>query len=597
VQGPGWNFGLVPAPEIPFRAESQGEDAIVATGRSAPLPQAGQASSGVNVRQLLKMLNEGGTIRAVGAGLEVNDADAVTLLLAINTDYDGRNVERACREQIEAARKQTVAALREAHVRDHQRLYRRASLDLGAAPDEPTDARLARRRQQKLPEADPSLDALLFHFGRYLMIAGSRENSPLPMTFQGIWSDRLWYHTVCSNDFHLDPDTQMNYWPAEVCNLPECHQPLFRLIQSLVEPGRRTAKVVYGCRGWVAHVFTNAWGFTGTSVFVAPACGTWLALHLWTHYEFTRDESFLAGQCYPVLKESAEFFLDHLTEHPKYGWLVTGPSWSPENRFTSGSLSMGPTVDIATVRELFRAVIEASERLGVDTGLREQVKAALAKLPPFQIGRHGQLMEWLEDFEEADVVHRHTSHLVGLYPYAQIGRRTTPALAKAAMVSYQRRLLAKNPQEINLTKYDYNGPYAGMMMLGLARLGEAEWAHAIVGEKFRRQTFDNLLISHCGSPFATVNETFAMTAGIAEMLVQSHAGEIELLPALPKGWPTGSVKGLRARDGFEVDVAWSEGKLTKATIRSITGTRCRVRYGDTITELQLKPGEVRVLQM
>ena len=324
--------------------------------------------------------------------------------------------------------------LRRRHVSDYQLLYQRVAIRLGssAVASRPTDERLAAVRGGT---SDPQLSALFVQYSRYLLIAGSREDSPLPLNLEGIWNDNLACNMGWTCDFHLDINTQQNYWHAESANLSECHQPLFKLIESIRAAGRKTATQMYGAPGWVCHVFTNAWGYTapgwGLGWGLHPTGGIWLASHMWEHYLYTGDRDFLAHRAYPVLKEAAEFFLNYMVEHPKYGCLVTGPAVSPENAFRTPegeacSESMGPTCDRVLVHDLFTSCLEASRILGIDANLRTRIRSALAKLPPLKVGRHGQLQEWLEDFEDAIPNHRHTTHLVALNP------RRRPTVSRGA---------------------------------------------------------------------------------------------------------------------------------------------------------------------
>ncbi|MGO8788413.1 MAG: glycosyl hydrolase family 95 catalytic domain-containing protein, partial [Terriglobia bacterium] len=398
-------------------------------------------------------------------------------------------------------------------------------------------------------------------------------------------------------DFHLDINTQQNYWPAEVCNLSETSEPLFRLIESLRGPGRRTARTVYGAQGWVCHVFTNAWGYTapgwGLGWGIFPTGGIWLASHLWEHYQFTGDKQFLSDRAYPVLKEAAQFFLSYMVSHPRYGWLVTGPAVSPENAFLTPdgkgcSESMGPTCDRELVYDLFTSCIEASQTLGRDSEFHRKVEGARAKLPPLKIGKYGQLQEWLEDFEEAVPNHRHTSHLIALYPSCQITPRTTPDLAKAARVTIERRISQSDWEDTEWSRAN--------LVNFFARLGDGEAAHTHLLGLLCKDTDACLLtfsrggIADAPQNIFVVDGNSAGTAGIAEMLLQSHGGEIQLLPALPEAWPTGSVKGLRARGGFEIDIEWKDRELSAATLRSVKGTVCKVRYREKVVQLKLKPG-------
>ncbi len=575
----------------PSQVWVRGTDTLVITA-DAREQKHSDGKTGVSLVGLIRAVAQGGKVTAQGDVIEVSNADAVTLLISLNTTFRGGKPAESCEAQLAAAASRTYAELRQRHVADHQALFRRVALDLGPSGAEqlPTDQRLARLRRG---ENDPALVTQFFQYGRYLLIAGSRADSPLPTNLQGLWNDNLACNMGWTCDFHLDINTQQNYWPAEVCNLSECHEPLFGLIESLRAPGRRTAQTVYGARGWVCHTITNPWGYTApgwwTTWGMHPTAGIWIGSHLWERYQFTGDREFLRQRAYPTLKEAAEFFLDYMVEDPKNGWLVTGPSDSPENTFVTpngqGQCSeyMGPTCDIVLVRDLFTACVTASRTLDVDSEFRGKLEKALAKLPPLRIGKHGQLMEWLEDFDEAVPNYRHTSHLIALFPSDQITPRATPDLAKAARVTLQRRLSRPDWEDVEWSR--------GNLINFYARLGDGDEAHKhLLGLLCEDTDADLLTFSRGGIAGAPenifcVDGNSAGTAGIAEMLLQSHADEIELLPALPKAWPNGSVKGLKARGNVTVDMTWKDGKVVSHRLTSPAPREVKVRiHGTTTTQ-------------
>lgn len=497
--------------------------------------------------------------------------EAVLTLVVASSHVDFRNISAdpavRCQAQMQHLLSKTFAATREAHLRDYQALFQRVELDLGTSESAllPTTDRLAAPDKAQ----DPHLAALYFQYGRYLLIASSRPSSQ-PANLQGVWNDCL--DPPWDSKWTTNINTEMNYWPAELTNLSECHEPLFDLLANLAETGHRVAQEHYGARGWVLHHNTDLWRgaapINAANHGIWPTGGAWLCQHLWWHYVFTGDERFLAERAYPLMREAALFFVDTLVEDPQTGWLISPLSNSPEN----GGLVPGPTMDHQIMRSLFGCVIAAAERLGVDAGLRSELGVLRSRIAPNQVGQYGQLQEWITDKDDPHNQHRHVSHLWGLHPGDEITEHT-PDLYQAARQS----LLLRGDGgtgwsmgwKINLWARLKDGDHALRMLRNQLRLTGSDRTEYAGGG-----TYPNLFDAH--PPFQ-IDGNLGATSGIAEMLLQSHAGYIELLPALPASWDEGHVAGLCARGGFTVGMAWTGGKLSRATIEARQDGECVVR--------------------
>ena len=525
---------------------------------------------------------EGGTLQVTGDHISVRNADAVTIIVAAATDFRTEQYERTCRDVLDAAGRRPYEELRTRHVESHRPPMRRVRIRLTEAGDTelealPTDERLERVKAGGL---DPGLVELHFQFGRYLLLGSSRPGS-LPANLQGIWNDS--YQPAWDSKFTININLQMNYWPAEVANLTECHEPLFDLIDRLRVTGARTAEVHYGCRGFVAHHNTDLWADTAPldNVFCGlwPAGAAWLVHHLWDRYTYDLDDVFLRDRAYPAMKEAARFVLDFLVEDPGTGELLFGPSLSPENQYLDpqgirSGLCMSPAGDTQIIGGLFDRCGLAAKILGIDEGFRDELAAARERLPPMRVGRRGQLQEWREDHAEWEAGHRHVSHLFAVYPDAQITPRRTPELARAARRALELRIEEASSRSIG-------GWSVAWLALLWSRFGEGALAHEQLYTLLRKSTEPSLLdLSPPGgtNPLTVfqIDGNLGAVAAMCEMLVQSHDG-IELLPALPPEWPSGSVSGLRARGGFEVDLDWRNGTLSRAELRSRAGSRCLIR--------------------
>jgi len=562
-----------------FRMDGSADDGLVLRGKSADYMG---VEGKLHYEARLKAAVEGGSVTVVGDEMTVAGADAVTLIIAAATNfvsYKDVSADPAARVEatITAVQGKSYEALRAAQVKEHQRLFRRTAIELPATANStlPTDERLKAFDGAN----DPALAALVFQFGRYLLISSSRPGTQ-PANLQGIWNKDQ--NPMWDSKYTTNINTEMNYWPAEVGNLSECAEPLFKMIKELTDQGAQVARENYGARGWVFHQNTDLWRVAapmdGASWGTFTAGGAWLSTHLWEHYLYAGDKEFLR-EYYPVIKGSAEFFLDFLVPHPAKGWLVTNPSTSPENfpagppavkffdeitTFTTGSsMCAGSTIDMSILRELFSAVAQAADVLRVDPDLKAKVLAARAKLAPFQIGRKGNLQEWLDDWDETEKSHRHISGLWGLFPGKQISPRLTPDLAAASAIVLEQRGLPGN------------GWASAWKAAAWARLGNA--AKAMENFTYAMRTYTTPALFSICSRAMQVDGAFGFTAALAELLLQSHEGELSLLPALPASWASGEVFGLVARGGFEVGMTWAAGRVERATLVSRLGGACRVR--------------------
>ncbi|MEA1878215.1 MAG: glycoside hydrolase family 95 protein [Bacteroidota bacterium] len=589
-----FDIDLQMAREKDARIEYFAEGKMLMSGQIIDPEQAMRGPAGAHMKFAAQAMVEskGGSVDKTASWLSYKSVNELTIYLTAATNYDINKLNFSesidpiyeCETILGDIEGKSFTQIKKQHIADHSEIFDRVSFDLGddSFDNLPTNERLSLIKEGDI---DRGLVTTYFQFGRYLLMGSSRLPGVLPANLQGLWNEHL--NAPWNADFHTNINLQMNYWPAEVCNLSETSLVLTGFMEKLIVPASVTARIMYGTNGWTFHHLTDPFGRTGVADGVwgiTPLDGPWMTFPVFRHYEFTGDTEYLT-RIYPLLKGSAEFVKGFLVESPE-GYMVTNPSHSPENAFfvpgtekqERSSLTYAATTDIQIINELFDIIIKASGILDVDHEFAKELEAIRKKVPPVQIGENGTIQEWIHDYEEVEIGHRHMSHLLGLYPLAQITEES-PQLFEAAKKTIQRRLVSGG---------GHTGWSRAWIVSFFSRLhdGEQAWNHLQL--LLAKSTKNNLFDNH--PPFQ-IDGNFGGTAGIAEMLLQSHSGIIQLLPALPKAWPNGHITGLKARTGFECDIWWEEGVLTKAVIRSENGGTAKIKYKSDVVEVEIEPGK------